>query len=417
VTAIRILVLASGAAFGVIMPYNGVILASLGFEAGAIGFVLSLGSIAFALSVPTWGHIADVRLGRSRTLQVCGLGSAAALIALLGPWPPLAIVLLFAVFWVFQSGWQPLSDALTVNALGDRGDRYGPVRSLGSLSFAIAVVTAGAVFQLAGYRWAFVFGALAAVSLVAVAARIPDVARADLTAHRRSVAKRTPAEPAQGPETTDDAPRTWGLGSAGVALRVAPRLGLILLAIGLVHVALVATNSFLGLRIIELGGTPSDVGLSAGLSAITEIPAMMGVGWVVRRIGLRGLFAASAILYAVCLGSWAVLTSPELIIVSRVLTGLGFAGVTVGVVLTIAVVLPPDLQATGQGLFQMSAYGLTAFVTNVVGGLLFGSLGGSAVFAFGALAAVAGCVVGWFAFPRRARPSEMPSGDAIMAGT
>lgn len=414
-TAIRILVLASGAAFGVIMPYNGVILASLGFEAGTIGFVLSLGSIAFALSVPTWGHIADVRLGRSRTLQVCGLGSAAALLALLGSWPQAVIVLLFAVFWVFQSGWQPLSDALTVNALGDRGDRYGPVRSLGSLSFAIAVVAAGAVFQVAGYQWAFVFGALAALSLVVVSAWIPDVARADLAAHRRSVAARTPMEAA--PDTADDAPRTWGLGSAGVALRVAPRLVLILVAIALVHVALVATNSFLGLRIIELGGTPSDVGLAAGLSAITEIPAMMGVGWVVRQIGLRGLFAASAVLYAVCLGSWAVLDSPELIIASRVLTGLGFAGVTVGIVLTIAVVLPADLQATGQGLFQMTAYGVTAFVTNVVGGLLFGSFGGSAVFAFGALAAVAGCVVGWFAFPRRVRPSEMPSTDAIMAST
>ncbi len=136
--AIRVLVLASGAAFAVIVPFNGVILASLGFEAGAIGFVLSLGSIAFALAVPTWGHIADVRLGRPWTLQVCGVGSAVALIALLGSWPQATIVLLFAVFWIFQSGWQPLSDALTVNALGERGHRHGRNRSLASLSFAIS---------------------------------------------------------------------------------------------------------------------------------------------------------------------------------------------------------------------------------------------------------------------------------------
>ena len=212
--------------------------------------------------------------------------------------------------------------------------------------------------------------------------------------------RRTPA--ATAPKTADDAARTWGLGSAGVALRVAPRLVLILVAIALVHVALVATNSFLGLRIIELGGTPSDVGLAAGLSAITEIPAMMGVGWVVRRIGLRGLFAASAVLYAVCLGSWAVLTSPELIIASRVLTGLGFAGVTVGVVLTIAVVLPPDLQATGQGLFQMTAYGVDRLRRRTWSvGSCSGRSAAAPSFAFGALAAVAGCVVGWFAFPRR----------------
>ena len=413
-TAIRILVLASGIAFGVIMPFNGVILASLGFDAGSIGFVLSLGSIAFALAVPGWGHVADVRLGRPRTLQVCGIGSALALVALLGTWPPAAVVLLFVAFWTFQSAWQPLSDAMTVNALGGRGHRYGRVRSLASLSFAVSTVVAGAVFQLVGYSWAFVLGAVAAIALAAATVPIPDVALADLAAHRRSAATRP-----GGPPRAEVAGRArgWRLGSAGVALRVAPRLGLILVAIALVHVALVATNSFLGLRLIELGGTPSDVGLSAGLSAITEIPAMMGVGWVARRIGLRGLFVASALLYAACLGSWALLTAPGVIIASRLLTGVAFAGVTVGVVLTIAIVLPPDLQATGQGLFQTSAYGITAFVTNVVGGLLFGSLGGGAVFAFGAFAAVAGCIVGWFAFPRRVPRTEMPTGDAIMAGT
>jgi MFS family permease len=403
VNAIRLLVLADGAAFGLIMPFNAVILASLGFEAGVIGFVLSLGSIAFALSVPAWGHIADVRFGRPRTLQVCGLGSAVALVALLGAWPPAGVVVLFVGFWIFQSAWQSLTDAMTVNALG-RGHQYGRIRVLASVSFAIATIVAGAVYQQLGYQWAFVLAAIAALVMAGTTLRVPDAARADLAAHRRSAAG-------------DRNSRRPRLGSAGVALRVAPRLGLILVAIALVHVALVATNSFLGLRLIELGGTPSDVGLSAGLSAAAEIPAMMSVGWVVRRIGLRGLFAGSALIYAVCLSSWVVVTVPSVIIASRLLTGIAFAGVTVGIVLTIASVLPADLQATGQGLFQTSAYGLTAFVTNVAGGLLFGSLGGGAVFAFGAIAAVAGCVVGWFVFPRRAGQPETTPADAIMAGT
>ena len=39
------------------------------------------------------------------------------LLVLLGTWPPAVVALLFVAFWVFQSSWQPLSDAITVNAL------------------------------------------------------------------------------------------------------------------------------------------------------------------------------------------------------------------------------------------------------------------------------------------------------------
>ena len=47
--------------------------------------------------------------------------------ALLLPRPALVIAGLFAVFWIFESSWQPLADAITVNALRSRRRR-----SLGS---------------------------------------------------------------------------------------------------------------------------------------------------------------------------------------------------------------------------------------------------------------------------------------------
>lgn len=409
VIALRILVLTVGVAIGVIMPFSPVILSSLGFGSGAIGLIVSLGAIGITVAIPAWGHLADVRLGRPRTLQVSGVGAALVALALLGPWPAIALACLFIVFWVFEAAWQQTADAITVNALVGRGREFGRVRLLTSLSFAIGTTVAGFIYQQTGYAWAFVITAAAALAMVAASLGVPDVARADLAAHVRHSDDRTSASASR--------PRSWRLGSAGVALRVAPRLGTILVAIGLVHVGVISGNTFLGLRIIELGGGPSDVALSAGLSALAEIPSMLVVGWVASRVGLRGLFAISAMLYAVSLASWVVLDSPTLIIASRVLTGMAYASMTVGVVLTMAAVLPPELQATGQGLFQTTAFGATAVIANILGGFLYSTIGAGAVFGLGAVTAVIGCVVGWFVFPRRPEHPEMPAGDAIMAGT
>jgi MFS family permease len=134
---------------------------------------------------------------------------------------------------------------------------------------------------------------------------------------------------------------------------------------------------------------------------------------VANRIGLRGLFVGSALLYAACLASWTVLDQPTLIIATRALTGIAFAGVVVGVVLTIAALLPPNLQATGQSLYQTIAFGAAAIIANLIGGLLYQQVGHGAVFGVGAVLAVLAAILGLAAFPRRAdRPPAPPASAA-----
>lgn len=82
--ALRLVVLSIGAALGVFYPFIPVILADFGFGPAEIGLIASAGAVAFTLVVPAWGHLADVRLGRSRTLQVCALGGSLAVGALAG---------------------------------------------------------------------------------------------------------------------------------------------------------------------------------------------------------------------------------------------------------------------------------------------------------------------------------------------
>ena len=381
VIALRFLVLAVGAALGVFYPFLAVVLKGFGFSAGEIGAIASIGAVGFTIAVPAWGHLADVRLGRPRTLQVCGIGAGLGVVALLLPWPGFAIAVLFAIFWVFESSWQPLADAITVNAL--RGRDYGRIRLLTSLSFSVASILAGFLYNETGYGAAFVVFGLAALALTIAAAFVPDVPRADLSAHR-------------GPAGT---PPPWRIGSSGVALRVAPRLALVLGAVTLLFVGVIGGFTFLPLRLEALGGSPSDIALSSGGAAAAEIPTMLVAAHVARRIGLRGLFVGSALLYAVCLSAWALSEIPLAIIGTRAISGIGFAGVIVSVVLTIAALLPAELQATGQSLFQTTAFGIAAIVANVVGGILYDSLGHVAVFGLAAVMALGSAALGWFAFP------------------
>ncbi|MFP5341389.1 MAG: MFS transporter [Candidatus Limnocylindria bacterium] len=396
--ALRVLVTALGVALGVLYPFVSVILADFGFSPGEIGLISSLGAVGFTVAVPAWGHLADVHLGRPRTLQLCAIAGGAAMLALLLPLPPLLIVTLFLLFWIFESPWQPLADAITVNAL--RGRDYARVRLFTSLGFAVAAVLAGQVYDRTGYGAAFALFALAALVMTVAAASLPDVARADLDAHRRA----TPARRG----------RTFSFGSSGVAMRVAPRLGMVLLASGFVHVGIISGFTFLSLRIEALGGSPGDIALASGISAATEVPAMLVLGGVAARVGLRAVFSASALLYAISLASWMVIDIPLAIVATRIVTGVAFSGVVVGVVMTIAVLLPAELQATGQALFQTTAFGIAAIVANVAGGLLYEGVGHAALFGVGAAMALAAAVVGWLAFPHAAsrRPSPVRASSA-----
>jgi len=165
---------------------------------------------------------------------------------------------------------------------------------------------------------------------------------------------------------------------------------------------------------VQLGGAPSDLALSAGLAAFAEVPGLVLAYRVAARIGLRGLFVASSVLYSVAILSWAVIETPELIIASRFLSGPAFAGLAVACVLTINVLLPLRLQATGQSLYQTIAFGVGAMFANLIGGAIYESLGAPALFAGSSAVAFAAAVLGWLVLPRigEVRPPELDEAAA-----
>ncbi len=414
--ALRSLFLAVGGAVGVVYPFIAVILLGRGFDVVGVGVVTALSAVAFTASVPIWGHVADVLLGRPRALQLSAIGGALALAVTLLPVPPIVVAVCFIVFSAFESAFAPLSDALAVNGVRDARRDYARVRLMSSLSFALAAIVAGFVYDQSGYAPMPILFGLAALVVVGSAVFVPDVERANL----RAMAPTTRgSDPAGGdtlarstplvPDTETSPTSTARFGSVSVALALAPRLPLALLAIGLIHVGILAGFTFLSVRLQQLGAEPSTIALSAGVSAFAEIPAFLVMGSLAQRFGIRAVFLASTLVYTACFVSWMVLDAPTLIVATRIATGFGFAGIGVAAVLTIATLLPDRLQGTGQSLYQTTAFGLAAIIANVGGGLVYGSEGYAAVFGLAAVAGVLAMIVGLVAMPRgRVRLATAP---------
>lgn len=394
--SLRSLYLAVGAASGSFFPFIVVMLAGRGFEPAEIGVAMAFGSLAYMGAVPVWGHLGDVTLGRALALRAGAVGAAIAVLLLTLPFPMAIAAALVVAFNAFQSALQPLADTLALANVPDRDRDFARIRLLASLSFALVSIACGVVYDRVGYWMTAVVFGVAAVWIVATVTGLRDgqhdLVREEATRQRRA-----------------------RFGTTGEALAIQPRLPAVLVAVGLIHLGVLASFTYLPLRITDLGGGPEMVALVAGVSALGEIPGMLLAGAVAARIGLRGLFGAACLVYAACIASWIVIDVPAAIVATRFVTGLVFGGMLVASALTIGSLLPARLQATGQALYQTTAFGIAAVVANLGGGLIYGSAGSGLLFALTAIAAVAAAAVGLLAFPGRGARTHPVDEDALVA--
>jgi MFS transporter, PPP family, 3-phenylpropionic acid transporter len=392
---IRAIALLLGIASGTLQPFVAIVLVERGLQVSTVGLVLALGSLAGMLLNPGWGYLADTRLGPMRMLQLLTLGGGAAILAmnLLLPEPLIGLLYIMGA-GVGWAAWVPLTDSLTIRIVPS-GSGYARVRLLQSFSFAIAALASGVVYQATGYGASLlVFPALTAVYCVVAGAgpaslesgpgRVGPRPSAALSRAAGDAAARSPVE---------EAGRPGGLLSL--------RLAAVLVVTALVMIGQSGANSFLGLLVVELGGSPAQVAAAASISAFAEIPAMLAAGWLAGRLGLRATFMLFASLFLATFLVWATVTDVTLLLASKLLSGLAYGGLLVSAVLAVRSLVPADRQSTGQAVFQATCFGLTAIVASAAGGAIHALIGFSGFFALCAALAAAALAMGWV-YPSRA---------------
>lgn len=379
--SLRGLYLAIGTWTAAIGPFSAVILRSRGVDTITIGLLAALAALAATVLVPAWGHLADVLVGRAFAFRLgVGIGTAAA-VALLLPLPPQLLAPILASFAVFPAMFLALGDALAVAELPAPDRQYGPLRALASLSFAVGAIVAGFVYDRAGYAAVPLVSLGWSAALFVLVGTVPDRTRDPGV---RAIAASHGGEDAAG-----------RFGSISRALSIQPRMRGVLAVFTLAYTGLLGSMTFVGIRIVELGGQPSDVALSFGVASFAEIPGLVLAGWIGRRVGIRWLVVVTLIAYGVCICSWGLLPTPVAINITRVATGLCFGALAAARVLVVARLLPVELQATGQALLHAATFGFGNAIGGLTGGVMYAIFGPTTSFIVAGAMTIAGGLGAW----------------------
>ncbi|MGZ0018590.1 MFS transporter [Nitrosomonas sp. wSCUT-2] len=351
---------------GAFSPYWSLYLQSLNFNALQIGVLMSLLLVTRIFSPAAWGWLADHTGKRVRVVQ---LAAVSGLISYGGffwgesfAWVFL-VMLLMSFFW---SASLPLMEAITLSHLGDSTDRYGRIRSWGSIGFVVAVVGVGYLLEVVDIIWLLwvVLGLKAGIALFSY--QIPEK---EIISH------------ASGFHSI----RQICMRHEVMAFLCSSLL--MLFAHG-------AYYTFFSIYLVEHGYDKGFVGWLWAIGVICEIGIFFIMPWLMRHFRLKQILMfsfACAVLRFVLIGSW--VDWPVVLIMAQVLHAATYGAHHVAAMMVIHYFFKGRNQAKGQALYTSIAYGLGGALGAVSSGYTWDWLGAEITFFISAVTALLGLLI------------------------
>ncbi len=131
------------AANGVLMPYSSLLFKSAGFNEVIIGILASIGPAVSLICQPLWGIASDRALSKRNVLKITLFLTSATIWFLLiskGLW---GMACALVIFYIFQCAVLPLADTITLESLEGTSFKFSPIRTAGSIGYAILSALAG----------------------------------------------------------------------------------------------------------------------------------------------------------------------------------------------------------------------------------------------------------------------------------
>ena len=344
---------------GLFMAYFPLYLASRGFGAVEIAWVLALPSIMRTFAPAGWGILADRTGALPALVAVSCAGAAAGFAALAFAESFAEVAIVIGLTSLASAGALPIVEAITLGALAGQAGRYGPIRLWGSIGFIGAVLAGGAWLDRVPVK--ALPGPLVAFALVALAVAL--------------------SLPRGGGHAAAE-PVRWRLS--------APILRL--LACGFFMAAAHGTlYTFFTLHLERSGYRVAAIGVLWSLGVVAEIVVFVFLPQLFRRFALSTILVASfgcAVARFLILG-W-LADALWLVVVAQLLHAATFGAFHAAAVAAVHRVLPRAAHARGQTLFSCVTYGAGGAVGALAAGW-FWELGGPGLaFSLSALSGLAG---------------------------
>jgi PPP family 3-phenylpropionic acid transporter len=362
---------------GAMSPYWGPYLKSLGFNAVAIGVLMSLLAVMRMFAPNIWGWMADRSGKRVAIVQIAAVASLCCFAGVFfgqGFWWLFAVMAGMSFFW---SASLPLVEATTFSHLGERTDRYGRIRLWGSLGFIGAVVGLGYVLDVAPIAWLpwLVFALLAGVALFA--RFIPE---AELLPHAH------------------DHVSIWKLVKN-------PQIVVLIAACFLMAAAHGPYYSFYSIYLGDHGYSKSHIGWLWALGVMCEIGVFLIAPRLFQRFAIEHVLMASFAIAVLrfLLIAWCI-QWPALIILAQVLHAATFGAYHASAVALINRFFKGRHQAKGQGIYNSISFGAGGALGSLYAGRAWDGLGASGTFSIAAGCAMLGLLLLLWKFAVTAPP-------------
>lgn len=354
-------------AIGAFLPFINLYYERLGLSGVQIGVLAALPALAASPAAVLWGVVADAFHLHRWIFRAALLLAPMAVLALSQTARPTVLVAIMLGYAFVSAPIIPLLDntALQVSAAHRR--TYGDLRVWGTIGWAASTWLIGMLIQRFGIHWLF-YGYAGFMGVTFLGSLFQP-----------------------GRMQTLRMPLRRGLRE----LVAGPGFLLFMLSLLMLSISSGGVNYFFSLYLDGIGAGEGTIGLAWTLAAVSEVPVMLGSGWLMKRIGAKGLLSIAFGTYAVRWLLYSFISTPTPALLVQLLHGLSFAAFLTGGVNYVGNRAPEGLGTTAQAMFNAVAFGVGPFAGALLAGYLYDTAGMLALFRILSLLAALGLIVFW----------------------
>jgi len=342
----------TGLAGGLLNPYISTIFLHGGLAPDEVGLVMSCSSLLIIGAQLAWGRLAD-RYQMTKCILILSMAVPAAMSMLYQTSAIPVLIVSYLTAIIFTSPQAPIGDAYAVTAAREAGSSYGAVRSFQSLGNAAGGYLAG--WFVSNYAPNLLGLPFLLFSCLGIGTVLTFPRRAAVAYTGKSFFS--------------------GVGGLLKSRKFLWFLGACLL----INQTLTAFNTYFVMMFQMSGGSYEWSGIALMIAAASNVPSMFLAAAIIRRIGFEKTMLFAALAYIVRWGIQYAFPYPSAMVAVQLLQGLSFGLFYVAAVEYVVQLVPRNMQATGQSLFNVVFVGIAGMAGNLLNGTLLEAGGPAAM--------------------------------------
>ncbi|MDX9863976.1 MAG: MFS transporter [Anaerolineaceae bacterium] len=335
---------------GIMGPYFALYLYQEDFSGIQVGFLLGSMPIAALLLQPLGGYLSDVLHSRRSILIISCLSMCISIIGI-GLSNTFNLVFGFSILWAISNVTiHPIINAMILDHLEKNGDRsgYGPLRSWGSLSFAISSLIFGSLLlQYLGTYFTVILGVLYFILAIICLWLPKDEKPLDVDNHLGS-AKFLPGR---------EKYFSFIFGSVFVGASLG-----------------IAMN-YMSVFLQSLGAQPWIIGFNSSLQALFEVPLMLMTPFLLRKFSENKLILFGALALPIRWILYTFIQNPVWVLPTQILHSVAIVSFMVVGVSFIDKNIEKEWRASGQALYSAAMGGIGSGLGLLLAGMTYEWLG------------------------------------------